>query len=177
MSASEYDYDRPWHRQPLDTDVSFALLSDYLLLRPGERKWSRVGKHLIKRHIVNASQIAVWESEHRWADRAALYDAHLMAIREDAIADMARRHAEFGAGAVSLAQRELARLGRHADRVAANDGLPLLAPRDILRFADVGIRVEREASRLPAAATSTGPDVGQLTLDELRALAGIGPGR
>lgn len=173
FGAVECNYERPWVRQPFDTDISFSLLSDYVLLAPGARKASSVGRALVRRGIVSVGQICIWEREHGWPERASAWDRHVQAIREDAIEDMTRRHAAMGFQLSELASRELARLSRHADRIASTEGLPLLQARDILRFVDVGIRVERDANRAQTAPSQSGPDLSELTIDELRALAGI----
>ena len=169
MSAVAYEPDRPWVRQPFDTDLTWALFSDYLALaiprrlqdiRPAGYTWT---------------QIERFAAENFWRERAAMWDDHLAEIRtltiervtEETAEEVARRQLTLCKAMQELAGLEINSLLKLARK--AGDYPGTIQPRDALRFAANGVRLERLIRGEATERTETGPDVSTLSLEELRA--------
>lgn len=158
MPVDQYDYEHPWFRQPCDDDESYVVFQEYLLSQDRPRR--PPGPRYRVAYEMGA-----------WRQRALAYDDALNAKRlakvEDVTLHMTERHAALGLRFQTLAARELAKL----DRASAKDGdLPAIREGTVYRYAEVGIRIEREAAAMPSAPPVSELDLGRLSVDELRTL-------
>lgn len=158
----DYNLSQPWKRQPFDTDQSYAIFQDFLVL-PYPRKTRGLAKDV--RTFADS-----WRVLYGWDIRAAAWDAHLAELRqasaERVTEAMAERHARLGFEVTTLAEGQLRRLHRAAEACA--DDLPRLQDGQILRYLETGIRIEREAAGAAPPALADTLDTSALTVDELR---------
>lgn len=171
MSASAYEPDKPWARQPWDTDLGFALFQDYLA-QAQPRTVKPAGG-------LSWAQVEAMARDCYWWARAALWDDHLAEIREQTIERVTEQTAEEVARrqlALTRDLQELASLEIGALRKVAKtaNGFPgAIQPRDAIRAALVGIRLERLIMGEATDRTEVGPDLSNLDADDLRRLREI----
>lgn len=167
-----YNLAEPWARQPFDTDLRWALFQDFLALRMPRnlRELARKGSPL------TWSELEAAAMEDGWHLRAKAWDQHLDRLRQQTIEheiqesakEVAKRHAKAAKMAVELAARELT---KYLSASREGDMPGLLQPRDVIRFLSLGIRSERLVIGEATDRVDTGPDVSQLSVEELRELA------
>lgn len=174
MSATAYDVERPWERQPWDSELGWSLFGDYLILPLPRRLQSIVTKSGYPMTVIRDMAKACY-----WVERAALWDEHLGDIRtktieriaEETAADAARRQLSLTRTMQRLASLEFEKLFSLATRDGEAPGI--LTPREAIRMADRGIILERlvmgEATDRPEA----GPNLDGLTADDLRQLRAL----
>jgi hypothetical protein len=169
MSATDWEPDRPWVRQPFDSDIGFALFGDFLVL-PLPRRLSslvRPDGPLTLRQIERIAHEAHWQA------RASFWDEHLANIRtttiervtEETAEDIARRQLGLTRRMQRLADGELVKLEK---LMMQNDFPGLLTARDALRLGDRGIRLERLILGEATERTEVGPDLKALSIEDLR---------
>ncbi len=168
VSATAYEPEKPWARQPFDGELGWSLFSDYLML-PLPRKT----QELAKRRGLAWTQIETLAAEGHWKARAAYWDDHLAEIRtstiervtEETAEEVAKRQLSLTRAMQRLAAAEIAAL----ERAQGPDAMPGTIPaRDAMRFAVNGIRLERLIMGESTDRTETIPDVSGLSLEELR---------
>lgn len=164
-----YDPDRPWLRQPCDTDQGWALFSDFLAMGPC-RKLAKVPGYADNIDLISGMAYA-----NAWRERARAWDLHLTetriaeverVIREDARA-MAERHLRMTRDLADLGHSEIRRAKEIADKtdMAAIGVTPNVARRMIVDAIKLDRLITGEATERIAT-----PDVSTLSVDELRAL-------
>jgi hypothetical protein len=169
--VQDFDHARPWVRQPFDTDLSWALFSEYLMLPPPRRlqDLARQGRTL------TTYQLETLAFEDGWAKRAYAWDQHLDQLRfqtvEQVVQEDARTRAERQ-GRVGKKLQRLAELVTDQNIALAekaggfDSGITL---RDAIRAAAVGVRIERIALGDTTDKIETvGPDLSAFTVEELR---------
>jgi hypothetical protein len=79
----------PWERQASESAKAFAAFSAYRDLPPSQRSFDEAGRRVYRsqrgRKRGATGRIREWAREHKWASRAAAWDAHL-----DRLASLAR---------------------------------------------------------------------------------------
>ncbi|WP_421743315.1 hypothetical protein [Cellulomonas sp.] len=138
---------QPWDRRLGESTRAHAAFLAYRDAGPARsldavaREWAGSGSR---------SRIGTWSSSWSWVARAARWDEHVYAVEDAAFVEetraRVRREAELGAVLVDLAL-DAARLVDPAD----------LDPRDVVRVAAEGVRVERLARSLPDRHTDPAP--------------------
>lgn len=169
MSATKWEPDQPWVRQPFDTELSFALFGDFLAL-PLPRRLSDLNRPGCP---LTYQQIGAFARECFWSSRAAFWDEHLAHIRtstiervtEETAEEVARRQLSLTRLMQSVASRELGKLQKIGEE---NDFPGVVMPKDAIRLATLGIRFERLILGEATERTEAGPDVTGLSLEELR---------
>lgn len=145
----DYDFERPWARQPFDPPEAYRAFTDYLL---GRRR-------------LPTPEVLEWADRYAWAERAALYDRHIGDVRIAAVerleTTMAERHAALGRSVQRVGARELDKLAE-----LASSQIGVMGERSTLAYLEAGIRIEREAA-VPEQAKAT-MDLSRLSPSELR---------
>jgi hypothetical protein len=136
---------QPWDRRPGEGTRAHAAFLAYRDAGPA-RSLATVGQELGR----SRGLLERWSSTWSWVARAARWDEHVHAVEDYAFLEetraRVRREAELGAVLVDLAL-DAARLVDPAD----------LDPRDVVRVAAEGVRVERLARSLPDRHTDPAP--------------------
>jgi len=111
-----------------------------------QRSTAAVGRQLGKTKTL----MDRWSARHRWVDRVAAYESHLDRIKqeaaEEAVREMGERHANIAVQGLNLVIQRLigsegiGKIGA-VDKIDANS----LSPHELVRFAEVFARMEREA--------------------------------
>lgn len=178
MVTVDYDYEHPWRRQPFDSDISWPVFHRYLM----QERRPRSLQVLVKEgcpYTWGQIQDQAWRDA--WAERARAWDAigeveaegaYLGAVRSKAAAagetmgERSKRQAALGRRLQAVSNRTLDQLERTLERAP---DFPILTPRELIRAADIGVRIERTAMGENDAPTDgNGPDLSALTVDELR---------
>lgn len=169
MSATAYDAEHPWERQPWDSELGWSLFGDYLML-PAPRKL----RDIAKRSGYPETFLRDLARQAYWPERAAFWDEHLSDLRtktierivEETAEEAARRQLTLTRTMQRLAGMEFEKLFSLASREGEAPGI--LTPREAIRLADRGIILERlvmgEATDRPEA----GPNLDGLSLEDLR---------
>lgn len=166
----EYDPEHPWVRQPCDTDLTWALFSEYLA-QPLPRRLHALGRRV--GFTIDQIEILAWEDA--WKERATAWDRHLDALRDRTIEEVtqedarqrALRQGRVGKKLQVLAEREIDKLAK----IMSRDEMPgAITFREAIRAAQVGVHIERLALGESTERVETGPNLENLTLDELRSL-------
>lgn len=163
-----WDSQRPWARQPFDTDMGWTLFSDYLML-PVPRRLSKLREFLPRYELERMAK------ECYWPERAALWDEHLADIRtttiervtEETAAEVAKRQLTLTRTMQSLAGKEFAAIAR---TYRGEDMPGNLSARDAIRLANYGIRLERVIMGEVTDRVEVGPDLSALSVEQLRTL-------
>lgn len=167
----QYNLTEPWARQPFDGDLAWSLFQQYLTLTLPRRLGD-----LAKFAPVTQSQLDRLAFDDGWKIRAAAWDAHLDALRRATIEQVVQEDARARAERQGRQARKLARLGElEVDKLTQvlekpDIGAGMIAPRDATRMIYVGIRAERLALGDVTERIETGPDVNNLSLEQLRQL-------
>lgn len=159
---SAYDHERPWMRQPFETDRAFALFERYLFLeRPRDLR-------LLESKALSWQELGRLKWEGLWEDRARAWDSRQHAVRCEAVEQKTRETAETAFARHVERLRELdeslivpelkARKEQHRP-----EGMPLERTRDLIRALHVLVTSEREIFGPPAAQPVEG-----YTLERLR---------
>lgn len=166
-----YNVERPWERQPFDTDLTWLLFQDYLALaKPRSlRALAQKGGPL------GWTQLETLALDDGWVMRARAYDANLDRLRQETIErevqetakQVAKRHATTARKAVTLAGLELDKLLAAAQQ---GDMPGLLSPRDVIRFLALGVRTERLVLGEATDQVEARVDLSGLSVEELREL-------
>lgn len=169
---TSYNPAEPWARQPFDGDAAWYWFQQYLTLPPPRRltdlvragcPWSQY-------------QLETVEWEDGWKARAVLWDQHLDALRTQTIEQVVQEDARTRAERQMKQAKKLARLGElEVDKLLKiaerpDSGAGLIQPRDATRMIFIGIRAERLAAGDVTDRIETGPDLSNLSLEELRQL-------
>ena len=136
-----------WDRTPDETAPAWQAFQMYRDMGI-QRSQQAVSKQLGKSRAL----MSRWAVRHRWVDRAAAYEHHLdlerQAEAEQAVRDMARRHAQIAtAGLNVVIQRLIGQEGIPGSDQAHIDKLDpeSLSAQDVARFAVAFAQLEREA--------------------------------
>ena len=173
-----YDPDRPWTRQPCDTDQDWPIFQDYLARRPPRPTSFR---KLARAWGVGWTGLETTAGANGWAERARAWDAHLDGLRLDTAErymvetgeEIAERHLEPVRKMIALGHRELAKY------LAASESgeMPgLLTPAQVALFIRTGATLERlimGESTAKVEVSGQAPDLSALSLEELRTLRDI----
>lgn len=167
----DYDLDRPWVRQPFDTDLSWALFQEFLALASPRRIVD-----LSRRPGIGLTQWQLGELSRSdgWRERAIAWDEHLDDLRVTTIESIVREDAKTRAERQGRAGKKLQRLGElEIDKLIkilerADEMHGTITLRDAIRAIGVGVRVERLALGDSTEKIETGPDLSKLTVEELR---------
>ncbi len=128
----------PWERQPKESARAFAGFAAYRDA-PRDRRSLRMVAQESGKHV---SMIARWSARHAWVERAATWDDEQdragRAAQIDAIREMQARHVRLAMDAQTRIAEALRDLPASA-----------LTPRDIPRWLDTAIRIERMARGEP----------------------------
>lgn len=160
----------PWQRFANEDERSFALFQQYLA-EPLPRDIRRLARLSRLSYSVLDSLAFQWE----WQARARLWDDHLDAIRrrtiesytEENARNVAERQLRLLTRMQRLAENETDKLLEIAE---ANNAPGVITPRDIVRMATMGIRLERLIRGEVTERHEVGPDLSSLSLDDLRAI-------
>lgn len=175
MSEKAFDHDNPWLRQPFDRDSEWPWFSEYLAMGPNRRLLA-----LAKRPGCPFTW-AMLESlahEYAWKERAQAWDTHLDQLRlktieseiqEDA-RQIAKRHSLALRNAFKLSSREIEKLVKVQE---SSDGIGLISPAEARRYLETAIKLERLLMGEVTERTEIGPDLSNLSLDELRTLKAL----
>ncbi len=135
----------PWDRRPKETDVAWQAFQMYRDLGPG-RSSREVAKQLAK----SGGLMRRWSSVHEWVERAASWDQHLDEERqlatEEAVREMATRHADIAVAGLNLVARRLLGDDMGVSQIDANS----LDAQDVARFAATFSSLERDSRGLGA---------------------------
>lgn len=129
-----------WERQDSETPRLFDRFETYLDQPRGRRNLAEIARHLgVRRQTIQEQA-----SAHRWADRAAAFDAEQTRQHRERINDKAER----------LAERELDAAERaieHARRsiTAAMDAGEQLTPGELPRWMEAAFKLGESAARAP----------------------------
>ena len=133
----------PWERREDEGEEAFEAFQIYRDLG-FERSQIRVSDTVGK----DPSLIARWSSAYGWVGRVLAYDRHVDMVRREAqekeIRDMLARHADAARVLQAAAIEDLSKL-RQLQKDAKDKGRkgPTLSPELVLRFIDVGSKLER----------------------------------
>jgi len=168
----QYNLAEPWARQPFDGDLAWYWFSRYLTLSVPRRLTD-----LVKAGCpLSLYQLQTLEWEDAWKTRAELWDAHLDQLARATIEQVVQEDARARAERQARQARKLARLGElEVDKllqIAAkpDSGAGLIQPRDATRMIFIGVRTERMALGDITERIETGPDLSNLSVDQLRQL-------
>jgi len=157
-TPTEYDIECPWNRQPFDTFESYTVFQTYLL-EPKRPRPIPQGKYRLN-----------YEAQ-AWQQRALAWDEamsnRILAATEETRLTMAERHAKLGLRFQAVSSKELAKLERASD---ASKDIPAIREGTVYRYAEVGIRIEREATNGAPPEQEPGLDLSKLSVEELRVL-------
>lgn len=154
----------PWDRKPTDADAPWAAFRDFLYALPKPRRLV----DLARIHPVHLDLLEVWAEHGDWFARAEAWDAHLDHLRAETFQQealsIAKRQAQLSQEIQGIAVEDIRRMKATQRRLQE---APLLSPRDVARFAVVGMAQERAAALLPdTPATSTSWDLSKLSPSE-----------
>lgn len=129
----------PWDRLPMETDLAWGRFQYYRDLDTEERSIKAVAG----KYGVTAEVIYDMAKHNKWAERVRLYDAHVDAKAREAFEEqrkkMARRQAQLGQKMQTVAQAKIEQIGSDPKQLEA------LEPRDAIKMAEVGAKIERAA--------------------------------
>lgn len=136
----------PWERRDSETPVAFAAFQVYRDLA-AERTLAKAAAALGKGHSV----MEKWSGEHDWVERCLAWDRHLdeqgRRAAVAAVREMAERHAREAQELQNAAVRDLGKIARR-QRNAGEEEL-VLTPDLVLRYVEIGARIERTARGEP----------------------------
>lgn len=174
MPRVPYDSEKPWTRQPFDTDWSWALFSEYLFLPPPRQL------RLLIRPGLHWSTIEDLSRQDIWRERAACWDRHLDQLRLETIERVTEETARQRAERQGKQGKKLARMGELAvDRLtrlleaSPEFGATEVSCRDAIRAIGIGVRVERLALGENTDRVDSGPDLSTWSVEDLRALKAL----
>lgn len=171
MSATEWDDEKPWERQPFDTEVSWPLFQRYLL------SWPRDLQSLIKGarppYTWGQLQDVAWSCG--WALRAQAYDLHRYAqirgIKEQAEVDDARASFRIRTRMQTIVETELERLSKLQDEnEKRGDSMGVLMTREIARMAEASFKMDRLLRGQTTENVQPSTDLSHLSVEDLREL-------
>ncbi len=172
--AEEWDAERPWARQPWDTELGWCLFGDYLVLPDRPRRMRDLKGHpLTDYQLAEIARVAWWQA------RAALWDEHLAQIRTSTIERVTEETAEQAARRQVLLARRMQRVAdkelSKLEAMGSENAFPLLevTARDIARLGTNGIRLERLVMGEATERVAEVMDLSALSLDELRQLRAL----
>jgi len=108
-----------WERRKGEGKEAYAAFEEYIKLDADERGLRLVAQKLGK----SSALIMRWSSRNEWVSRAAAYDAHMAAIRQQ---EREKRERKWAARREKLREEQLDRELRHADALETK-ALKLLA--------------------------------------------------
>lgn len=162
---------QPWHRAPGESDLGFALFQQFLTLDP-----PRDLRRLAKASPLSRDDLECLSRDWEWSARVRFWDDHLSRLYTSTVErhteETAREVAERQLG-LTGAMQELAHLEIRAllkMRRESGDVAGVVTPRDALRLAANGIRLERLIRGETTEKVETTPDVSKFGVDELRTL-------
>lgn len=172
MSATEYDLERPWARQPWDSDLGWALFQDYLALDQ-PRTLNRL------RAPVSWARLEAMAAECYWSARARFWDEHLSEIRtatfervtEESAEQVAKRQLTLCRDLQELSRLEIGALVKVAKTAQGFPGA--VTPREAIRAGMVGIRLERLIMGEALDRVEVGPDLSALSAEDLRTVRAL----
>ncbi len=172
----DYDLEKPWVRQPCDTDLSWVLFQEFLSAPIPRRLADLARKNSCPMTWHQLESVAF---EDGWKGRAAAWDQHLDNLRTETIEKVVREDAQQRAERQGRAGKKLQRLGEiEIDKLITALERPgeahgLITVRDAIRAIGIGVRVERLALGDSTDKIETGPDLSKLSVDDLRKLREI----
>lgn len=167
-----YDHERPWNRQPFEDDREWALFQEYLhASAPRNSALERLAKRL----GTSAGYLEQLGAQNGWRARTHAWESHLDALRtrtverlvEESAAERAKRHMIPAGLLIDAARKEAEKL---LAVIVKSEGPGLLAPRDIARFLDIGIKLQRLCGGDINPTQNVDVKLSGLSVDELRAL-------
>lgn len=167
-----YDLDHPWNRQPFEDDREWSLFQEFLHV--GAPRNSAL-QALARRLGTSVNYLEELSHSNGWKARVHAWEAHLDALRtrtverlvEETAAQRAQRHMGPAGLLIDAATREAHKLLQLA---MTAEGPGVLAPRDIARFLDIGVKLQRLCAGDIDPAKNHTVNVSALSVDELRAL-------
>jgi hypothetical protein len=170
--ASTEDLERPWLRQPFDTDVEWTWFQEYLGLAAPRRLVTiarRDGCPWSWQELRDVAEASGWEL------RAQAWDAYLDGVRvkeierqvQETAAMIGQRHVATWKRAFHLLGRELEKLTQQSVRA---DAVPILQPRDLLRGLDLATKAERLLMGEATQRTETQQDFSRWSTEDLAQL-------
>lgn len=174
-----YDLERPWNRQPCDTEARWRAFRTYRDLVP-PRTLPGASKALASPdgRPFCLRTLSKWSSDDAWPERVLAFDRHLDAHRvtviEDALAEDARavanRHASIARDAIEVAHSHVR---TWLAQLANGDAVEVWEPNAVRGMLKDMITLERlvrgEATERVEHGLS-GVDLGKLSIDELEEL-------
>lgn len=131
-----------WERLPGETPKAYAAFEEYRDMAKMQRSQREVAVRLGKHY----TQVRDWAGKFHWNRRIEAWDAHAeqlrIATQEQAIVEMADRHARSGMALLTKAMQRL--VGDPTADIEAIDPSSLSAA-DVARLAEVGTKIERLA--------------------------------
>lgn len=138
----------PWERQPRESDKAWKCFTFYRD-SGGERSLESTAQAF---GYSSRRQVERYAERHTWRVRVVAWDAHLDALRRDAVEDeveqMARRHA-------TITRRTLDKFGEWLD---AHD-MKSMAPGEAIRMLEAAVKLERQARGAPDEPSSPAVNV------------------
>lgn len=134
----------PWDRQPQESHKSFAAFTIYRDLG-GDRTYQEVAQKL---HCSGAN-VRRWAAKSTWHSRAYEWDCYQDQKAQEAQIRgrirMAERHAETGMVMQSIASAEMDKLRKSLEDIIPGKQPRNLSAKEIVRFLEVGCKIERSA--------------------------------
>lgn len=173
MRPTDYDLDRPWNRQPCDTEARWRAFQTYRDLPP-PRTIGALAKALGR----STRSLEMWSREDAWPERCADFDRYLDAKRvtviEDVLAEDARavanRHASIARDAIEVAHAQVRQwLADLAEGILPEPWSPSEV-RGMLKDMITLERLVRGEATERVEHGLSGVDLSKLTIDELEDL-------
>ncbi len=159
----------PWERQPAETEEAWLAFRAYRDMPPEERQIRRTAAKAI-------STLSRWYRDHNWDERVKAHDAVMdkisveerKKIYERSAREIAIDHMEILADLRDIAKTELALF---ADSMRQQSMPGSIKPRDLVRFVEVGIKMDRLVrGETTENVGTTDLDVSKLSLQEVKDL-------
>jgi len=178
-AAVEFDVDRPWSRQPFDTERRWRAFVTYRELPPPRsiRRCSEALADPATGKPFDVRTLEQWSGENAWPERCLEYDRHLDAERVKAtasiLAEDARTTAAFHAELLRKLQlAAAAKAEQYLDRIATGDKLDEWTVADVRGIVKDCITLERlvRGQATERVDVNAGANLSALTLEEIEQL-------
>lgn len=180
-AAAEFDFERPWTRQPFDTDNRWRAFVAYREspLPRSIRRTSEILADPMTGEPFDVRTLERWSSENAWPERVAEFDRYLDAQRVAAtvavLNEDARTTAAFHADLLRKAQHAAASVVNDwLERLARGERLDGWSPGDVRGLLKDTITLERLVRGQATERVEHGVlDLSALTIDEIETLRAL----
>lgn len=168
-----YDIDKPWERQPCDTEARWRAFHAYRDQEP-PRSLRALCTLLGLSHVAGRNRFSTWSTEDGWPERCFAYDRYLDARRVELIVDVlaedarevANRHAGIARDAIECAHSVVR---GWLVRLQANEPLEGWTPTEVRGMLKDMVTLERlvRGEATERVDHSIGFDLSRLSVDEI----------